>query len=509
MFSVLLTIALAAWPTDFMDTVPSEAGFEGAVEVTEKWTDGTWGYVTAAIPYRDMRGNVRQSEGRLYLSRELATTNEPIPVVCHVYYELPREEAKAYCDRGFAVVTSHYDKHPLEFALADGINVAKALMEWVRRLPIIDHSRVHITGASGGGYMTLAMGAEFFPVAALLPELPPVNWSYMTNYFRANIESCGGNLPEGAPRPLPVLAMIAPGLPIVTNLFGTDLDAPAYYILSAISYTDRITAPTQLVCATGDILCPVEQFTESTFFTLDRTFFPKGYANDFDAMTKYPPARKRFDACIHPDDLSLHVVDPPEGLQEYGPEDDKNLSYPLRCGDGAPETVLPWSEDKQWSLVILNEGSPLPHTGHNRYPWNLNPFAFMADCGNRRLSADRLNAAKLQRLMERYSGHLREVATLVDGTPVNRLNFQTLERLDVLIGLLDYVRQGPDHAERLQKLYGDCPVRPLGGPPTQSHLESLEAQLRERIRLGSVPDTQLGPIGEQVTSRDSEGPSLR
>jgi len=48
------------------------------------------------------------------------------------------------------------------------------------------------------------------------------------------------------------------------------------------------------------------------------------------------------------------------------------------------------------------------------------------------------------------------------GEPMNRLNYQALEKFDVITGLLDYANLGRAHAERLIELYGKGSRKPFG-----------------------------------------------
>jgi len=182
-------------------------------------------------------------------------------------------------------------------------------------------------------------------------------------------------------------------------------------------------------------------------------------------------------------------------MREYTLEDSKNLNNPLHCAPKSPEIELPWSNGKQWSLVILDEGAPIPHIGHTRYNWNVSAHGFMKHHLARAPEVDQLNAAKLRRLMERYVGRLTDVATLADGTAVNRLNFETLERLDVLVGLLDYTTLGPEYVKRLCSLYGACPLKPLGDRVRLSELRRLHADLRGATHSGAEAG-QAGGEGE-------------
>ncbi len=481
----LVLMSIVICPVRAADIISSEQGFEGAVRVIDQWEDDAWGYVTVTIPYRDIRGQVRKGQGRLYFTRDLLDAKDLPPIYCHAHYEIPQAKAKSFCELGFIVATAHYEGDSWGLPFGDSYNRMKALIQWVRRLSCVDRSRLQIGGDSAGGYMTLAMGAEFFPVAALTPNVPAVNWAYGCNYLRANRQSSGGLLPPGVERPLPVLSLIAPGVDLATDLFGKDLSAEKWYTLSPVSYLDRITAPTLVVCATGDMLCTIEQFTAKQFFTLQGQQFPEDYQRSFKELTLCPQARHRFDEALSNDDLFIHVIPHPEGLREYSRAEAEHPENLVPGKRKIAEIDLPWSKEKQWSLVILDEGSPLPHSGHTRYDWNVKPRSFMAYHRQEDVHRDQLNAAKLQRLMERYAGQLTQVATLADGTPANRLNFAALERLDVLTGLLDYSALGIDHASRLENLYRSCPVQPFGDRLQIQQLRVTRTKILRRFATDS------------------------
>ena len=283
-------------------------------------------------------------------------------------------------------------------------------------------------------------------------------------------------LPKGVEKPMPVLALAVLGVNLATASFGNDFSDIIWYTLSPISYLDRITAPALVVCATGDTLCTIEHFTAKKLFTLDKEKFPKGYRRDFDALTLCPQARRRMDECIAENDLYFHLLARPKGLYEFTRDDAKHPALPTVGIDKPAELDLPWSKKKQWSLVILDEGSPLPYTGHRRYYWNTKPRSFMAYYRDRKPEVSQLNAAKLRRLMERYAGKLTEVAILTDGTEANRLNFKALERLDVVMGLLDYSKVSRKHAKRLKELYLTCSVKPFGERLVLRDLRKLETK---------------------------------
>ncbi len=475
----MLNIVLLLAPMVTADIIHDEKDFAGAVTVSERATDGDYAWVTLDIPFRDMRNTVRLGQARVYYSKNLDASGL-VPVLGHVHYEVPLEIAKPYCDRGYIVVTPHAGKYPLELIIGDSVNMNIAMIQWVRRLPIVDRSRLQMTGGSAGGCMTLAMGAEFFPISALVPQLPAVNWVHGVHYLQANLEVTGYTLPM-AQRPLPVLSLIAPGVRLATDLYGPDLNAPSYYTVSAISYLDRIAAPTLIVAATGDMLCRFEQFTAKKFFEQDHSLFPSEYQSDFDILASTQRASRRFDECVPEERLAVFPIRPIRGMREYTIEDvldPENLSNPLRLTRPTPNLALPWSKDKQWSLVILDEGAPLPHLGHTRYIWDIDPIEFLLYHRDRDPAVDQLRAANLLRLMERYDRKLTAVETMADGAKANRLSFEALDRLEVLTGLLDYADVSPAHLKHLDELYATCPVRPFGDKLQLRDLRGLRDKLR-------------------------------
>jgi len=167
--------------------VQNEEGFEGAVRVVEEAGDKNFGYVTVEIPYLDVHGIKKMGQGRLFLRKQEIASGKPIPIFCHVHYEKGVDGAKSWCKKGWAVATARYGKegdgYPIDVSVGDGYNLARAVIEWALRLPFIDRTHLHIDGGSQGGYMALAMSADFFPVAATTADFPVVNWAFNLNYF--------------------------------------------------------------------------------------------------------------------------------------------------------------------------------------------------------------------------------------------------------------------------------------------------------------------------------------
>ncbi len=475
LFVIIMTIITIQTRTLFAKKIfiKNEIGFKGAAQVENKQKKNGLEFFTVTIPYLGMNGEKIKGQARFYYNPKILKSNNKIPVYCGVHYESSEKTIKKYCDLGFAVVTPYFENFPIEFPFGNSYNFSKAIIQWVRRLPFVDRSKLVFGGGSGGGYMTLAMGSEFFPLGALVSDLPCVNWVYGCNYLLVNQKSSGCLLPADKPKPLPVLALIAPGATLARTIFEKDLKAETWYTLSPISYVDRITAPTMVTAATGDMLCTIDMFTSKKLFTLDKKLFPKNYVRDFEKLALTSKARVTLDKAIPKKELATHIIQLPKNLHQFTKDDKKILDDTAYDSLKQKEIDRPWSKDKQWNFVILNEGAPLPFIGHNRYFWNSFANSFVKHYKNRKIDIKQLNSAKLQRLLERYSGKLSKVATLANGKSANRLNYEKLEKLDVVIGLLDYANTSPDHANFLKKLYNKSSLKPFGKILNLKQLEKL------------------------------------
>jgi len=473
--------------------VQNETGFDGAVTVVKQWTEEDYHLVTVEIPYLDVYGKLKQGQGRLAVRRQELESGAPIPVFCHVHYEKNIKGLKWWGQHGWAVATAHYKEgdegYPIDVSAGDGYNLAQAVIQWVRRLPFIDRTRMHIDGGSQGGYMALAMSANFLPVLSTTADFPVVNWAYNFSYFEVNKPISKFALNDPTKSPMPIMCSVTGLADATYKVFGNDLKSVTWYRLSPISYVDRITNPVLILCATGDMLVPMEQMTRERLRPYDKARFPEGYQRDFDTLTVCEPARKTFEELLPPDEVFVSMVP----LQENSFE----ITYDMFTGkQPKPEKrpadmQRPWSDKHQWSLCYLDEGGPAPYGAHTSYEWAMQPDAFIESRRTMKPEAQILNAAKLAHLMQRYVGKLENPPFLADGTPANRLNFPCIEKRDVLTGLLDYASMGKKHVKRLKKLYRASELRPFG---TSLGLD----ELRKELTTLGVVSTSFQPATKPV-----------
>ncbi len=461
--------------------VTSETGFDGAVTVAnEKVTDGLIS-VTVNVPYIDITGKPKMGQARIFVREDKLKAGAKLPLVSIAHYEVDPGTAKVVCDAGWAAVTPHYGsekgEYPLEFCGGDSYNLARAINQWARRLPFIDRTHMHIYGGSAGGYMTLAMSAECFPVSSAFSGMPLFNLAYNVNYLHVSSKYTELMTPDGKDKILPVIAVVVPIADQACDIYGKDLSDNKWYYISPLSQLERITCPIVVTGATGDTLCPSTQLTAKHVGSIEGQGFPEGFSMDFESLTKVDLARKRLDEVIPADKMTLIVLPKPA--------DAVQMSYKqVISGEPTPPEVakmkhidIPWSKKTQWTLVLHDEGSPAPDTGHNRYYWNTtSPWSFAELYKTETPSPAILNEAKLARLMDRYMGISDRQLTLADGSPVHRLNYERIEKLDVVTGLLDYADMGAVHLGRLKELYKASATQQFG--------PSLDRQQLEKIREG-------------------------
>ncbi len=445
--------------------VPTESGFDGAVTVVSEKEDDGFGVVTVRVPYLGVRGDARTGLARVVFSQDAVKPGVKTPAFCHVHYEKDVGGAKHWAGRGWVVFTAAYTgadgESPIDVAVGNGSNLARAVIEWARRVPFVDRSHLHIDGGSQGGYMALEMSADMFPVTSATADAPVVNWDYNFNYIVRNGALAGyPDKKATADGPMPVLGMVATLADQAFNYFTKDFSDETWYNLSPLSCVDRIANPTMVLCATGDMLVPMEQMTRIHLRPVDLARFPAGYRRDFDELTPNEHARKVFEDALPKDQTFIHIEPKQEGSFVVTTEMMRDSKKQPK--DKPKDMDRAFSTNKQWNLLYLDEGGPEPFAGHTTCFWATRPDKFVEHYRNAKPAMSILNAAKLKRIMERHAGQLSNLPALNDEKPANRLNYAAVEKRDVETALRDYASLGPEYAENLRTLYAACPLKPFG-----------------------------------------------
>ena len=425
--------------------------------MAEEATDGDIGIVTVDVPYLDIHGNPKSGQARIFIRRRDLERHKPIPIFFCAHYE--KKQPDQWCDAGWAVVTAHYGRYPMDVSIGDGFNLAHAIVEWARRLPFVDRKHLHVDGGSQGGYMALAIAADFLQVTAVSADSPVMNWDYTLGYWEVNKSATKYPQADATKSPLPFLCLVQVLADQSFAVFGSNLTSETYYELSPLSFLERITSPVLMICSTADMLVPMEAITRTRLGQVNPVHFPSGYVRDFNSLTGCSDARRVLDEVLPGNRVSWATLPLPKDTSEYLITT-ALAQKPANSGPGKRD--LPWSKRHQWSICVLDEGGPTPGANHKRYVWSLSPDSFAKAYKQQPGGVGLLNQAKLETLLQRYQGRLDHAPKLADGTSANRLNYGYVEKLDVVTALLDYAQMGKAYAANLNTLYGAAKAHPLG-----------------------------------------------
>lgn len=433
------------------------------------------GSVTVELKYPGLDGKDETGKARIFLPP--AVKEDPTRRVSLVHvagYEIDEGGASGLMAKGYAVCTPH--AHPLN-PLGRGINLDRAIMHAVRRLDCIDPLRVSIQGGSAGGWMTMMLTADAFPLVWAIPDVPPIHWGYNAGYIDENKARAAA--PAGGDKPrMPVLLAVSGITDQAKTTYGMPFDSATYLATSPLAHLETITVPTLLTFSTADMLVPVDQVGKKMVKPLDPKLFPEGFST---AMTDRFPGvngkRTLLDA-LPAERYELFALPP--------------IENPTRLKlDGSPmgpskPLVLPFSKERLLSIVVIDEGPVEPEVGHFKYHWSVDhePFRKWADA--RGVTADQLTMPKLQRLMKRFQGQEWRPFKLRPGgkgeeVAGTQLDYPEAERADVLLGLRAFATDDAC-ATRLAELYVRLPheLKALGDRLGDGSATSVRAALDKR-----------------------------
>lgn len=400
--------------------------------------------VLAEYTYRDPAGKEQAAKAKLFLPDLLRRDPKArVPLYYSAGYEIPDPAARAYVDRGWAVVSpAQVSPNPLVRTANPDI----ALLHIARALPFVADAQVVVGGGSAGGYMTLMLAAETFPLAGAAPDVPPVNWGYNGAYFFTQMGPAAAAPPA---RRVPVLAAVGAMLEPATKVYGTDYGDATWFRHSPLGHVPTITCPVSVLWSTADVLVPVDQIGGRWVRPFDPGQFPDGFTMDPARLTRTREGRLRLTDVLAEADYEAFDLPVPAGAVELA-----------RAAEAAAKTKraatpqpleLPVSATKQWSVAVLGEGPPEPGLGHFKYLVAPSRDEFLRRVVTGTIPAGQLTPPKLERLMDRYA-HREWLPT-----ELKHLDDPASERADVLRGLRTYVTAGPDNAATFARLYGRLP----------------------------------------------------
>ena len=214
-----------------------------------------------------------------------------------------------------------------------------------------------IAGGSAGGWMTLMLAAETFPLAGAAPDVPPVNWGYNGAYLFKQLDK---NQPKaGAVPRLPAFCSRSarcsrPAGPSTAPHY----DDETWFAHSPVAHVPTITCPVSVYWTTADMLVPMNQVGPQWVQPFEKSKFPEGFTMDPAELMDSREGR-----------LTLVDVLPASEYEVFNisvPKETARHNAPGSAGKAAIR-ALPTSAEKPWSITILDEGPPEPGLDHRKF----------------------------------------------------------------------------------------------------------------------------------------------
>ncbi len=395
--------------------------------------------ILVSFTYRDPQGKEQEAKAKLYLTESIQTTGTAkVPLCFAAGYELPDGAESTYVKRGWAVVT------PRELAtnpLIRGLNPDIALLHITRALPFVDDARVLIAGGSAGGWMTLMLAAETFPLAGAAPDVPPANWGYNGAYFFKQLDKAAPM--KGGVSRLPAFFAVGTMLDGCRTVYGPHYDDETWFAHSPIAHVSTVTCPVSVYWTTADMLVPMNQVGARWVQPFDKLKFPEGFTMDPAELMGRREGRLTLVDVLAVGDYEIFNMSIPKGTARHNTP-------------GGPGTVtireLSQNAHKPWSITIVDEGPPEPGLDHRKYDLLFTRNEFFDRVSTHQISARQLTANKLERLMDRYIG------TEWLPSRLKHLDSPENERADVVRGLKTYVAVSPENRKNFNELYARLPA---------------------------------------------------
>jgi hypothetical protein len=401
--------------------------------------NGPTAKVLVSFNYRDEHQKVKEAHAKLFLPESIEKSGKTVlPLFFAAGYELPEGAEQDYLKRGWIVVSPHeLSTNPLIRTANPDI----ALLHLVRSLPWVDDSRVVIGGGSAGGWMTLLLAAETFPLAGAAADVPPVNWGYNAAYFFKQLDKSGPN--GGSVAKVPAHFGVGAMLKQCLSVYGTNYDDPSWFADSPVAHVPTITCPVSVYFSTADVLVPINQVGARWVQPFEKSQFPDGFTMDPEKLVGNREGRLTLMDVLPAGGYEVFILTVPSGTSRH--------RFPPG-GSGSPtKCELPFSADKLWSISVIDEGPPIPGIDHRKYELLPTRNQFLDRISTGKIATSQLTSAKLKRLMDRYAGKEWLPSSL------KHLDFPVNEHADVIRGLRTYVQASPANAENFAKLYGQLP----------------------------------------------------
>lgn len=388
-----------------------------------------------AFSYLDPVGKSVEAKAKFYFPASFnLSSKRKYPLYFVAGYEAPDGGAVGFLNRDCIVVSpSELPANPLIRL----VNPDVCLLHLARKLHWIDDTRVMIGGGSAGGWMTLMLSAETFPLAGSMPDVPPVNWGYNAAYFFKQLQIIEKRTGESTSR-VPALLTVATMLKPSVDVQGGDFNDETWFASSPVAHVSTITCPVNAYWTTADVLVPIDQVGSGWVQKIDSHLFPEGFTTSPEVLMKSSLGRTTLMDVLSKEDYEIFSLKVPQGTRrQNGPE-----------GSGKVEVRdLLVSQNKRWSITIIDEGAPLPDVDHRKYALITTREKFLDHITTAPIEVRQLSEPKLRRMLKRYMGKEWLPSRL------KHLDRLESERNDVVRGLRTFLSMGPVYVERFKELY--------------------------------------------------------
>jgi len=299
---------------------------------------------------------------------------KPLPTVVSIHYQAPDWLIQRVLDAGWCMVTPFdVPEEAVQDFVGHDLEWCPAMVARVFELPGVDGKRVGLVGASAGGFQALHAAPHFPSLAGVCNFAGAANVVYNILFWIANEH----REPVSAERQAPTLAEMrqtfrATEQSLLRHGRGR-LDAPENRKLLPFDALADARCPFLHVHSTADRLVPVYEVTED--MEPPHPAWPDTTVWRGEDVVPEPACRGTLADAL-PDGAAVMLRD--AFTDEAGAVRSEFLSGTV---DGRALLNLPFSRDKQHTIVLVDEGPPLhPKAGHTLHSFFPDVIPFFKWC---------------------------------------------------------------------------------------------------------------------------------
>jgi hypothetical protein len=428
---------------------------------TDRETDSSYTIKMARLditfPYRGQDGTLQVGWGRIFLPNISEPPPGGLPIAVSMHYQASMYQAASQVRRGRALLTPiRVGRDHGGNLVGDGLSHTLSLATLARRIPWVDTRRIVYYGGSAGGYHTLLTSAMRFGAACAWAELSVSDLQYNLRYLLENDNRFNEGVEDSDDWPVPIIHVVRS----IGELTAAALDSTSesWWRYSAPPYMSIVGNPLAMTWSTADILVPVNQAGVQWAYPPDEGAFPEGYVLGYDSLGN-DLSRGPMITYLPSEHTETFVIPTPADAL-------RNPRHPKLKSDTAavttprppsPSMELPFSQDKRFSVLIYDEGSPDALCGHRKYrvaTINQPFFAHHLEAGGP--PPDAMSHDAMRYLVARWLG--TDSLTSSDGEILmTRTDYEPLEHWDILLASEAYLLGGDEAVATWREAYTALP----------------------------------------------------